>query len=255
LELINVLNLPQQLANCSLFQGKSVPEIEQLLKMFIYRNATFQKDEIIFSPNHPAETMGIILSGKVEVQKVFPSGKLVLITRKTAYDLCAEPSIFSRATHYPNQVSACKPCRMILIHKNEVLKLLRLDQTVVLNFLKSVSDSMLVLKHKIGILSLNSIQAKIAAFLFHELNHAGNDHSVNLITLPFSKKAWSEYLNVSRTSLARELKKMATAQLITVDKKIIIINEDISFSLELKLTGWTFTCPPGITSTITSSFC
>jgi CRP-like cAMP-binding protein len=227
LELINVLNLPQQLANCSLFQGKSVSEIEQLLKGTIYRIATFQKDEIILSPNQPADTMGIILSGTVEVQKVFPSGKLVMITRKTAYDLFAEPSIFSRATHYPNQISACKPCRIMLIRKNEVLKLLRLDETIMLNFLKSVSDSMLVLKHKIGILSLNSIQAKIAAFLFHESNHTGANNDVNLITLPFSKKAWAEYLNVSRTSLARELKKMVIAQVITINqKKIKIINPE-----------------------------
>jgi CRP-like cAMP-binding protein len=214
-----------QLANCSLFQGKSVPEIEQLLKKIIYRTATFQKNEVIFSPNQPADMLGIILSGTVDIQKVFPSGKLVMITRKTACDLFAEPSIFSRATHYPNQVSACKPCRIMLIHKNEVLKLLRRDETIMSNFLKSVSDSMLLLKHKIGILSLNSIQAKIAAFLFHALNHTDDHNNVNLITLPFSKTAWAEYMNVSRTSLARELKKMALAQIITVNqKKIKIVN-------------------------------
>jgi CRP-like cAMP-binding protein len=217
--MMKLINLPQQLANCNLFQGKSHPEIEQLLKGIIYRIAVFQKNEVILSPNQPADTMGIILSGTADVQKVFPSGKLVLVARKTACDMFAEPSIFSRAPHYPNQISASKPCRVMLIHKNELLKLFRMDQTIMLNFLKSVSDSMLVLKYKIGILSLNSIQAKIAAYLYHEYNQK----TVQII-LPFSKKAWAEYLNVSRTSLARELKKMADAQLLTVDRKKVTIN-------------------------------
>jgi CRP-like cAMP-binding protein len=220
-------DLLTQLTKCGLFVGKSPSELQQLLSDIGYRTAAFQKNEVIFSPNQTADMMGIILSGTVDIQKVFPSGKLVIITRKTACDLLAEPSIFSRATHYPNQVSACKPCRIMLIHKNEVLKLLRRDEAIMSNFLKSVSDSMLLLKHKIGILSLNSIQAKIAAFLFHALNHTDDHNNVNLITLPYSKTAWAEYLNVSRTSLARELKKMALAQIITVNhKKIKIVNPE-----------------------------
>jgi CRP-like cAMP-binding protein len=225
--MINLDDLLPQLTKCTLFAGKSHSELQRLLSGISYRIATFKKDEIILSPNQPADTMGIILSGAVDVQKVFPSGKLVLVTRKTAYDLFAEPSIFSRATHYPNQISACKPCRIMFIHKNALLKLFNIDQTVMVNFLKSVSDAMLVLKHKIGILSLHSIQAKIAAFLIHEYRHAGINENADLITLPFSKKAWAEYMNVSRTSLSRELTKMAADEVITLTKgKVRIINRD-----------------------------
>jgi CRP-like cAMP-binding protein len=113
----------------------------------------------------------------------------------------------------------------IIIHKDELLKLFTIDQAIMLNFLKSVSDSMLVLKHKIGILSLNSIQEKTASFLIHEYHHEGNNKNSNPITLPFSKKAWAEYMNVSRTSLSRELKNMEIAGVISIAKgKIKIVD-------------------------------
>jgi CRP-like cAMP-binding protein len=218
-------DLLTQLTKCGLFVGKSPSELQQLLSDIGYQIATFKKNEIILSPAQSADTMGIILSGSVDVQKVFPSGKLIMITRKTASDLFAEPSVFSRANHYPNQISASKPCRIMFIHQNELLKLFRIDRTIMLNFLKSVSDSMLILEYKIGILSLNTIQAKIATFLYHEYKHTAEaNHNVQ-ITLPFSKKIWAESMNVSRTSLARELKKMTDAQIIAVNqKKITIIN-------------------------------
>jgi CRP-like cAMP-binding protein len=213
------------LPKCSLFKDKSPTEIDYLLSRIVYKVDSFKKEDVIFSPNQPADTMGIILSGAVDVQKIFPSGKIVIVTRKTAPDLFAEPSLFSKSKHYPETICACKPCKILFIHKNELLKLFTIDQTIILNFLKSVSESMLVLKHKIGILSLNSIQEKIAGFLIHEYRHEGPNENSRLITLPFSKKAWAEYMNVSRTSLSRELKNMEIAGVISVIKgKIKIVN-------------------------------
>jgi CRP-like cAMP-binding protein len=45
----------------------------------------------------------------------------------------------------------------------------------------------------------------------------------NVIHLPFSKKTWAEYLNVSRPSLYRELKKLDDDQAIEINKNNISI--------------------------------
>lgn len=211
------------LQKCNLFKNKSLDEIEQFLLNINYKIDTFKENEIIFSPIQTADKMGIILSGTVDVQKLFPTGKVVIIQRKKSPDLIAESSIFSRLEHYPSTVCACKPCQILFLLKTELLELFTLDKDFMLNFLESVSNSTLILKHKIGILSLDSIQEKIAGFLIHDNKHNSKADNLNIITLPFSKKAWAEYMDVSRTSLSRELKKLETAGIISFDRRTIEI--------------------------------
>jgi CRP-like cAMP-binding protein len=163
--------------------------------------------------------MGIILSGEVDVQKLFPTGKVVIIERKKSGDMIAESSIFSRLDYYSDTFAACRPCEVLLITKKDLLKLFKLDHTILLNFLEHVSNSTLILKNKIGILSLDSIREKISGYLFHE--YKLNESLV--ITLPFSKKEWAEYMDVSRTSLSRELRGLAQEGILSFHKRTIEI--------------------------------
>lgn len=218
-------NLLALLQNSSLFKNKTLQEIEGLLSKTNYKIESFKENEIVFSPLQTADKMGIILSGTVDVQKLFPAGKVVIIERKKCPDLIAESSIFSRLEHYPDTISVGKPCKILFLLKAELLELFTLDKDIMLNFLEGVSNSTLILKHKIGILSLDSIQEKIAGFLIHARKHANNADAPNTVILPFSKKAWAEYMNISRTSLSRELRILETEGIITFEKRMIEIKD------------------------------
>ncbi len=223
------------LQKCSLFNHKSSEEIERLLSNINYKIETFSKNEIVFSPLQTADRMGILLSGTVDVQKLFPAGKVVIIERKKSPDLIAESSIFSTLGFYPDTISVCKPCKIMFLQKTELLDLFKSDQPFMLNFLELVSDSTLILKHKIGILSLDSIQEKIAGFLVHYRDHSHQTNYSGTITLPFSKKAWAEYMNVSRTSLSRELRKLETEGIITFEKRVIKVKSWVRLEKILSL--------------------
>ncbi len=218
-------NLLALLQKCSLFQNKNPEKIEQLLSNTNYKIESFKENEVIFSPLQTADKMGVILSGTVDVQKLFPSGKVVIIERKKYPDLIGESSVFSRVEYYPDTVSAGRPCKILFLLKTELLALFALDRDFMLNFLESASNSTLILKHKIGILSLDSIQEKIAGFLIHDKKHANIANYSNVVTLPFSKKAWAEYMNVSRTSLSRELRALENEGIISFEKRTIEIKD------------------------------
>lgn len=204
-----------------LFHKKSPPEIAELLAKLHYRIRDFKENEIIFSTSQPADTLGIILAGSVDVKKDFLSGKVVTVTTRKPGDLLADAAMFAKAKYYPGTLFAAKPSKIFLLHRNELLRLFTLDQTTMLNFLCSVSNRMLALNQKIEILSLSSIQSKIAHFLITESEALGS----SVISLPFSKKAWAEHLNVSRTSLSRELRQLELANLLTFHNRIIRINQ------------------------------
>ena len=68
----------------------------------------------------------------------------------------------------------------------------------------------------------------IAYFLIHEIKTSGN----SMVHLSFTKKTWAEYLNVSRPSLCRELKKLCTDNIIEIIKdKILILDENALIDL------------------------
>lgn len=213
--------LLRALQHSALFHKKTLAEIADLLSKVNYRIREFKENEIIFASNQPADTLGIILDGMVDVKKDFLSGRVITVTTRGRFDLLADAAMFSETRYYPGTLFACKPSKIFLLAKNDLLRLFLLDQTVMLNFLCSVSKRMLALNQKIEILSLSSIQAKIAHFLITE----SQSRCSAVITLPFSKKAWAEHLNVSRTSLSRELRRLETAKLIAFHNRTIHIKQ------------------------------
>lgn len=206
---------------CSLFKHKSLKDIEFLLSKINYRIVTLEESTIIFSPLQNADTMGIILKGTVDVQKLFPNGKVVMIERKKSADVIAESSIFTMLDYYSDTFVASKSCEVILLAKKDLLTLFELDHTIQINFMECISNSSLILKNKIGILSLDSIREKIAGYLIY--NYKMNTSCI--ITLPFSKKEWAEYLDVSRTSLSRELRGLEQDGILSFHKRSIEIKD------------------------------
>ena len=211
------------LQKCTLFKNKSFDEIEALLSIINFKEENIAENEIIFSLVQKADRIGIILSGVVDVQKIFPNGKVVIIERKRAPEVIGESSIFSKYEYYPDNICACKPTKVLFITKPDLLRLFALDNQFMLNFLESTSNSTLMLKHKIGILSLDSIQEKIAGYLVHYLQYESETNNTNIVTLPFSKKAWAEYMDVSRTSLSRELRKLEVEGILSFQKRTITV--------------------------------
>ena len=216
-------NFSLKLNNCILFKNKSDNEINQIVSKLNCIVKTFEENETIFSPSDQLDKIGIIIGGTVDIQKIFPSGKIVILERKKIFDLIGEDSLFSRMPFCHDNFVANNKCKILFISKYSLLETFSYDKDFMMNFLEAVSNSALMLKHKVGILSLNSIQEKIAGFLVY---HKKNRYMDSIITLPFSKKAWSEYMNVSRTSLSRELKKMEEQKIISFNKRTITVLDE-----------------------------
>ncbi|MCC5909369.1 MAG: Crp/Fnr family transcriptional regulator [Clostridiaceae bacterium] len=208
------------LKHCILFKHLSIEEIEQLLWDITYSIKFYNKNEVVFSPHQPADTLGVILDGGVDVQKIFASGKAVTVNRRFQYEIIAEASIFANIDCYPSTISTFENSHIFLINKSNLVKLFSKDEGIMSKFLESVSNRVLALNTTIEILSLNSVPSKIAYFLLVERNKQNS----NTIRLKFSKKSLAEHLNVSRPTLSRELKHMQSKGIISFDKKTIEIH-------------------------------
>jgi CRP-like cAMP-binding protein len=208
------------LNRCCLFNHLTVEETEKLFEDITCSIKCYKKSEVIFSPLQPADRLGVILKGSIDVQKIFASGKVITVSRRLPYDLIADASMFASINCYPATVSARENSHVWLISKAQLLKIFAKDNRIMVKFLESVSNRTLALNNMVEILSLNSVPAKIAYFLTMEQRKANS----NTITLKFPKKSLAEQLNVSRPTLSRELKKMQLSGIISYHKRTINIH-------------------------------
>lgn len=129
--------------------------------------------------------------------------------------------IFSSHPQYPCDVIAKEQSLLLWIDRNIMLEIFLKNPTIALNILRISADRIMQFEQRVELFSMYSIQKKIA---FSLLKDFPVDEKQG-VSIPFSKTTWAEYLNVSRTSLSRELKIMCTQGIIEMKGNKIFIRQ------------------------------
>lgn len=209
------------LSKCSLFKGKEKQAIIDILSRLNYKINHYQKNDFIFRADQTPDYIGIVLKGSIEIQNNMESGKFFNVLYKKEGDTFGGGLVFANTPIYKFNFIAKTGCDILLIYKQSIFEVLLLDKIIMKNILQLLAKSTIILNEKIELFSYSSIQKKIACSLLYNTK---NDNTINLL---YSKKAWAEHLNVSRSSLCRELKKLSDAGIIEINnKKIKILKKD-----------------------------
>lgn len=192
---------PAVLQSCLLFREKSVEDIEALLSKMIYTVHTYHKNALILAEGDIADRIGIVLSGRIEVQKTHPTGSSVTIAHLSEGQTIGEAVLFRRENIVPATVTATGPCSVMFIGKQELLRLFTTDTDMLTRFIENLSNRLVMVNRKIEILSAGSLRRRVVNFLLEQRAQQDSDY----IKLPFSRKEWAEHLNTARPSLSREM--------------------------------------------------
>jgi CRP-like cAMP-binding protein len=212
-------NIIPALDKCVLFKNISKEEIEALLKETSYNINTYKKDEIIALEESKCTNLGMILEGKVEVQKIFPSGKVIALNNFSEGNIFGEALVFSEKNVYPSTIVSTDDTKIMFVQKNDIIKLCSRNDKFLNNFMTVLSDRILMLSGKIRNLSYETIRKKVANILLEEYKK----QKTVFLTLPYSRKKMAEMLNVQRPSLSRELINMKEEGIIDFDRNVIKI--------------------------------
>lgn len=209
----------QALAQGSFFKGIPSEEVSALLEKTPHRTESFQADERIFLQMDPADRIGIVLTGRVQAQKTFPSGSLVNVSIRLPGDLIGPAAVFSRDRRYPCDVTALEPSWVMILYRDDLLWLMQQDLRILENFTEEISTATYMLQQRIELFSYHGIAQKAAFWLLLRYRQSGN----RIIPIPDSVSKWALLMNVSRPSLHRELKRMEERGLIRCSSNAIKI--------------------------------
>ena len=208
------------LKNNELFKCFSEIEMENIFNEHCYKIKDYEKKAIIYLQNEKCESLDIILSGAITIQKIDQDGKILTINDFISGEVFGENLLFSVNNNYPMTVTAKNDCTLLHVKKDLILKLCQRNECFLRNFLQSLSSKTLILSNKIKSLTMKTIRQCITDFLLFEYFSQGSSR----IKLNMSKKDLAEKLGVQRSSLSRELNKMRNDGLIEFDANYITIN-------------------------------
>ena len=163
------------------------------------------------------EHIGIILSGNIQIQKSYPSGKIVVLDVLNKGDIFGEVIVFSQEHRFPATILSLTDSVIFLLSKTEIKQLCIKNELFLENFLQSLTNKILMLNRKVKTLSYKTIREKIADLLMEEYLQQKKP----LLTLPYKRHEMADLLGIPRPSLSRELSVMKEEGLIDYYKNTV----------------------------------
>ena len=207
------------LENSALFRGVPAKELRESLEAVPHHIQCYDKGETVLGLMEKADRIGVLLEGRVQAQKPFPNGSQVNVSLRGPGDLIGPAAVFSASRRYPCDVVALEPATIMMFRREDILLLMQRDIRILENLTTDIATSTYMLQQRLELLSYNGIAQKAACWLLIRARQTGSAR----IRIPESVSNWAMVLNVSRSSLHRELKKLADAGVIAYSPPFIDI--------------------------------
>ena len=211
--------MKNKLNNNFLFKGVSDEKIEEIFSYIKYSEVSYNKGQILFQEGDACKNIGIIEEGSIQVERIYSSGKSIVLAKLSAGDVFGEALVISSTALYPATVIAKSNCKIIFINKKEIMKLCSSNEKILENFVTLLSDKVIMLNKKVKSTSLKSVKHKVVDYILEKSNVANS----NVIMINESKEDIAAYLGIPRPSLSRELIKLRDENIIDFDRNSITI--------------------------------
>ena len=209
------------LEKSTLFSGVPAKELREDLEAVPHHIQCYDKGETVFHLMEDANRIGVVLEGRVQAQKPFPNGSQINVSIRNPGELIGPAAVFSRSEKYPCDVVSLEPVTIMMFRREDILLLLQKDLRIMKNFMAELATATYMLQQRLELLSYSGIAQKAAFYLLIHTRQSGN----NVIRIPDSVSNWAMIMNVSRSSLHRELKKLEAEGIISYDPPTVKIHD------------------------------
>ena len=213
----------------STFLFKDVDEnvISELLSNVEVQEVSYQKGELIFSPDDFEHRLGFVLSGECLVGRQ-SAGSFVPLNTMSRGNSFGILAVFSARDEFPTLIKAKNACTVLFFSSEAVRLLVEKSPAVSMNVINFLARKISFLNDKIASFSGGSVEAKLAGYILEQ------KRKHNSLSFDFNKKKSSEALNCGRASLYRAIASLESEGYVTFENKKIIINDLIGLERILK---------------------
>ena len=213
-------------SDCPLFSGLSEEEILHVLSCLRAVKRSYKKGTVVLRAGTENPKPGIVLSGRICLEKTDFSGNRTLMTTLSAPSLFGEALIHTKDKTLPADVVAATDAEILFLDAEKLASPCKncckehvriLQNTVVI-----LSEKNKFLTQRLGHITRRTLRGKILAFLSEErTKQHGNE-----IVIPFSREELAAYLAADRSALSAELSKMQKEGFFTFRKNKFLLHPE-----------------------------
>ena len=199
------------LSQCPLFAGISRQELGQMLSCLGGKITGIAKGNPVFLEGDPAEFVGVVLSGQVQIVRTDYYGNRSVLTVVSPGGLFAEAFACAGVEALPVSAMALQTSTVLLLDCKRVLtgcsNACTFHSRLVRNLLKGIAQKNLMLTSKIRCMSQKTTREKLLEFLLEQAKQHGSAEFV----IPYDRQALADYLGVERSAMSAEISKLKKA--------------------------------------------
>lgn len=196
------------LKNCALFRNIGEGEFGHLMRCLGAQVKSYHSEEYIFLTGDEVNLVGIVLSGMIEIMKENLAGNKHIVAFLGPADMFAEGIVCTAKRISPVTVQVKEDAEVLFIPYERIIKSCgnscNFHIGLIQNMMVVLGEKNVSLNRKLELLTLKGMREKISSYLINE----ARERRSNTFHIVLNRTELADYLNVSRTSMCRELTRM-----------------------------------------------
>ncbi len=203
---------------CPLFQGIDRADISGMLDCLGAKLEQARKGAVIWSEGDPADRLGLVLSGSVQIIKEDYYGRTNIVGIAGPGELFGESFACSGTDLLPVSVLAAEDCAYLLLNSKRITvsccNACAFHSQMIRNLLTIVANKNLQFHQKLEITAKRTTREKLLAYLTSQAKQQGK----NSFTIPYDRQALADYLGVERSAMSAEISKLRREGILKSEK-------------------------------------
>lgn len=204
----------ENLKMCPLFNGLSDEDLRPMLDCFNPRVLGYKRGEVLCIEGDPQDSIGVILSGKLSLNRENIIGNKMVLAMLEPGDLFGEMAAFSGRRNWPATIEAIEPSEVMFISVERFsigcASSCESHSMLIRNMLGIISKKALLLNRKVEYLTIKGMREKLCRYMIEQSKENQN----TTFDMDMNRNQLADFLNVSRPSMSREFGRMKDEGLI-----------------------------------------
>ncbi len=201
------------LCSCPFFLGCTGEDVDLALNDPECTLHSVQAGQTLYQPHRFSRCLGILLSGGIRVTR-----DALAISVLAPGDLFGAAALFNDREDYATTLTACAPCRVVLLTQELVSRLMDASPRIRDNYIRYLSGRIRFLGGKIQSLAADSVEGRLKQYLLTSL-------SPDRLRLDCPATELARRLGISRASLYRAFESLEAQGLIRRQGRAILVSD------------------------------
>lgn len=202
------------LKKCALFRNIEEKDFAGLIGCLGAQMKSLVADEYVFIAGDEVNYIGILLSGKIEIAKESLSGNKHIVALLGPSDMFGEGIVCTVKRISPVTVQVKEDAKILTVPYERIIRSCgnscAYHISIIRNMMAVLGEKNMNLNRKLELLAFKGMRQKLASFLLGE----AYERNSNMFQIMLNRTELAAFLNVSRTSMCRELARMKDEGLI-----------------------------------------